>query len=316
MNRARTAFTLIELLVVIAIIAVLAAMLLPALRQAKDMAKRISCLNDKRQFGTAIFTYCADHDQYFPHPVNMSTGSMANYQIWFYGSSHAFYDGGSTGTLDTLGVFAKSGYLTDRRMFVDPAFENLATAPEIKIAFDMSDAEWKLFQAAPLSGPMPGALNYRRYTSVAHLFYPYRSGPYDELPDGSAGCYTKFNASRLSFFQDCWNRNPDPGAVGDPGAWGPASQQRGYISPILLACYNKVQSNTLGISHGGAGVNGFYLDGHARWIPLREVLAGAGAPPSYYENYFTPYGNLNLLDTGYPYGSWFFIWARGYAQMY
>ena len=79
----RRLFTLIELLIVIAIIAILAAMLLPALQRAKDMAQRIRCVGNMSMLGKAAALYTGDNNDW---PVLYTNSYYSPRLYWFNGT--------------------------------------------------------------------------------------------------------------------------------------------------------------------------------------------------------------------------------------
>ena len=109
----RVAFTLVELLVVIAIIGILIGMLLPAVQQVREAARRTACANNVRQIALAAMNYESAH-QHFPVGAPVTQNENGN-------------RGGGHGMWSFMLEFIEQGNVFDQ---LDLTLTNTAVEPQ------------------------------------------------------------------------------------------------------------------------------------------------------------------------------------------
>ena len=111
-RRVKLCFTLIELLVVIAIIAILAAMLLPALQQARERGMSVTCVNNMKTLGNAISFYASDNNSWWPGYCSTSDGGKnTSRNYFFWSTARQPGDTGDRGSLSSYLGVNQHGYI-------------------------------------------------------------------------------------------------------------------------------------------------------------------------------------------------------------
>ncbi len=249
-------FTLIELLVVIAIIAILAALLLPALKRAKQTAHSVACKGNLRQLGIWAMSYAVDWDGVLPYNGTPD-------------ESHSYWTGETAGTYwytrcDNYDSTKRSGtflHCPNTMSVVSPKQDNSAWSNTYGISGYLGGNinGFNYGSANGCSDPLP---NIRDIKNTAYIF---ADGDLDWIV---AGEWRPTPSAYISM--------PRNGAYSGPFFWG---NPGGHVNSPGPTYYGK--------GHPGNTTNLCYIDGHVDDMTIKEcwgyevqISTWSAVPPS------------------------------------
>jgi len=127
MRTARQGFTLLELLIAVSVIGLLAALLLPALSQAREKARAAVCASNLRQLSFCVQMYLDDHGRFFPYYT-----TAGGDRLWYFGLESPYNPGGAPG--------ARHIDLTQAKLY--PYFRGLHSI-EVCPSYDYRSPRWR-----------------------------------------------------------------------------------------------------------------------------------------------------------------------------
>jgi prepilin-type N-terminal cleavage/methylation domain-containing protein/prepilin-type processing-associated H-X9-DG protein len=265
------AFTLIEMLVVIAIIAILAAMLAPALMNARKSALSVNCQNNQRQLGAIQMIYAADwRNQIFAYGCTRNADGSDGGRI------KRSYGAVLSGTLGEMNYHATgAAYLAPGSgIYGCPAMPSYGTNQKAGFGTHHLKAYGMIYAAGWGMGNVAG---FKRYTFNSRTAFM-----------GTNNYNIHFynlakitNASKLPFLLDCTGSNVD--VAGHPMGWEHNSSV-GAFSAGSGKSYAGLYDGRVYTLHPRMSANAVFFDGHSANMSMEQLFFSAASISMFFDD--------------------------------